>query len=131
LAGSQYSGFGAGYAAVRLKDFDRDKGRVSIWGMKAVIALMFLSLAALGAQEQQQQSKGSGSRGDRLDSPVNERLMKEVLKEIEASHASAKVSANVGRHLRFPGSQVLSAEIPFSIAALPFPLAASGSGHRG
>ncbi len=91
---------------MRLKNFDRDKGRVSIWGMKVMMALMLLSLGALGAQEQQQQSKGSASSGERLDSPVNERLMKEVLKEIEASHASAKVSASVGRHLRLEGPVV-------------------------
>ena len=91
---------------MRLKNFDRDNGRVSIWGMKAIIAVMFFSLAALGAQEPQQQSKGSASSGQRFDSPVNSRLTKEVLKEIEASHASAKVSANVGRHLRLEGPVV-------------------------
>ncbi len=91
---------------MRLKNLDRDKGRVSIWGMKAIIAVMFLSLAALGAQEPQQQSKGSASSGERFDSPVNSRLMKEVLKEIEASHASAKVSASVGKHLRLAGPVV-------------------------
>ena len=71
-----------------------------------MIALMLASLTALGAQAQEQQSKGSASSGDLFDSPVNERLVKQVLKDMETGYGLAKPSASVGRHLRIEGSVV-------------------------
>ncbi len=91
----------------RSKNIDSDVGRVSIWAMKAMVTLALLFLVALGAQGQQQQSKGStSSSGNRFRSPVNERLVKEIVKEMEANHASANPSASVGRHLRISGPVV-------------------------
>jgi len=92
--------------ASRGYQFDSDNCRVSIWDMKAMIAFMLLSLVALGARAQEQQSKGSASSGDRFDSPVNQRLLKEVLKEMETRNGSAKPSVTVGRHLRIEGPVV-------------------------
>src|SRR6266446_10568137 len=74
--------------------------------MKAMIVFMLLSIVALGAPAQEQQSKASASSGDRSDSPVNQRLLKEALKEMETHNGSAKPSASVGRHLRIEGPVV-------------------------
>jgi len=44
--------------------------------------------------------------GGSLERPVNERLLKQVLKDMEAGYGSAKPSASVGRHLRIEGPMV-------------------------